>query len=110
MAKASGVTLEIDFAKIPAFDRAVEMLAAGHTCGGGNANAKRAQPHVDWRVQLAPEHVDLLHDPQTSGPLLLSLPADRAGDAVAALHAAGLARAATIGRVDVDSGKALRVL
>ena len=35
----------------------------------------------------------LLIDPQTCGPLLAALPADRAAAAVAALHAGGLAEA-----------------
>ena len=38
-------------------------------------------------------------DPQTCGPLLAALPADRADDALAAVRAAGFQRAALIGRV-----------
>jgi selenide,water dikinase len=41
----------------------------------------------------------LLIDPQTCGPLLAALPADQAGEALAALHGAGFPEAALIGRV-----------
>lgn len=41
----------------------------------------------------------LLIDPQTCGPLLASLPADRAGAALAALQRAGFPEVALIGRV-----------
>ena len=40
----------------------------------------------------------LLIDPQTCGPLLAALPAHQAPSAIAALHAAGFAKAAVVGR------------
>jgi selenide,water dikinase len=42
----------------------------------------------------------LLIDPQTCGPLLAALPAERAADALAAVRAAGFPEAAQIGRVE----------
>jgi len=57
-------------------------------------------------VQLAPARgraisllQQLLIDPQTCGPLLAALPAAAAPAALAALHNAGFAEAALIGRV-----------
>ena len=41
----------------------------------------------------------LLIDPQTCGPLLAALPAERGEAAVAALRAAGFGQAAVVGRV-----------
>jgi len=43
--------------------------------------------------------MDLLYDPQTSGGLLISLPADQAGALLAALRTDGLADASIVGEV-----------
>ena len=60
---------------------------------------------------LAGEPERLLHDPQTSGGLLLSLPAAEATKAVKALRAAGYPEATEIGHLKTISseGAVLRV-
>jgi AhpD family alkylhydroperoxidase len=52
---------------------------------------------ADQNVQ--PAMLDLCFDPQTSGGLLIAVPAAVAGDLLARLHAAGVAEAAVIGKV-----------
>ncbi len=53
---------------------------------------------------------ELLFDPQTSGGLLLSLPAARVDDVLAALKQAGVEDAVCIGNVVSDSGAFVKVV
>jgi len=49
--------------------------------------------------ELSWPHEQIFYDPQTSGGLLVAVPEQEAEKAVAALHDAGVARAAIIGEV-----------
>ena len=73
----------------------------------GNQRATAGQVSPDLPESLSA----LLHDPQTSGGLLLSLPATEAAKAVKALRAAGYPEASGIGHLKAISpgGAALRV-
>jgi selenide,water dikinase len=80
------------------------MYQQGETTGSNQANRKLADGF--WKmvhsISLAEE--ELLFDPQTSGGLLLSLPAAQADDLSAALKEAGVDTAARVGQV-VGGGK-----
>jgi selenide,water dikinase len=110
MALASGVTLQIEMSRLPVLPRALEVLAAGHTCGGTETNRMRALPHLDAAPGLDAALLHLLHDPQTSGPLLMALPAAQGDAAVTALHRRGLTQAARVGQVLARGATARRVL
>jgi selenide,water dikinase len=109
MATASGVTLEIEAEALPGFEGALDLLAQGYTCGGGKANEARAAENLEVAPELLPEENHLLHDPQTSGPLLASVPKDRADSALATLRAAGYPHASLIGRATARGTHHLRV-
>jgi selenide,water dikinase len=61
------------------------------------------EDNLDIRVTLNDKDEEILYDPQTSGGLLLSLPATQADDLLCALSAAGVPHAAKVG--DVVAGK-----
>jgi len=88
------LSARVDEEALPLLEGAAEMLAAGIASSLAPANRKRA------------EGIEGLSgawfDPQTSGGLLAAVPAERAGDAVTALRAAGYARAVAIGEVAAD--------
>ncbi len=109
MAAASGLCFEIDFRALPVFEGALELLAEGFTCGGSRANTSFAEGRLEITRTLRPEEIEVLHDPQTSGPMILCLPAERAESAVEALHQAGFPRSAQIGRVVEGLGGSVRV-
>jgi selenide,water dikinase len=94
--------VQIDPRRIPAFTGALELLDQGWASSLSPANG-RALALLEGPVRLVGEAAAaveaLLIDPQTCGPLLAALPADRAGAALAALQRAGFAEAALIGRV-----------
>jgi selenide,water dikinase len=101
MAMGSGVTLEIDSARVQFLDGAAEYARAGAIPGGLNNN----RDFVSSCVESDSPVDDLLYDPQTSGGLLISLP-----DADAASYMRKYQAAYVIGRVVVRGAKPLRVI
>jgi selenide,water dikinase len=72
MAEASGVTIELDAARLPLFEGVLSM-ATGNQPGGGRTNAHHFGDGEEIDPRIPPEVVQLLHDPQTSGGLLIAL-------------------------------------
>ena len=97
VAAGSGVTLEIDAAAVPLID-GVLALVSGNIPGGGRTNAAHFGPDLRVAAELDSDLVKLLHDPQTSGGLLVSVGSAHAAAAEAALTAADAATR-RIGRV-----------
>lgn len=89
MARASGARIVIDASAVPLFPRAIEAVRAGVRTGGSNRNEEYLAPRVRVAAGVARELVELLYDPQTSGPLLVALPPERAGDFEAACRQRG---------------------
>jgi selenide,water dikinase len=75
MSAASDVTLEIRFAKIPFLAGARKYAEQGIFPGGAFDNKKYFQPNVKFDTSIAEPSRMLLFDPQTSGGLLLGVPA-----------------------------------
>jgi len=96
--RASGVSARLHAGALPAWPAARELLARGlrSTYHEQNARGRRGIA-VEAGVDRA--DAELLFDPQTSGGLLFGVAAARAGEALAALRAAGDADAAVIGEV-----------
>ena len=101
LASRSGVRVELEAAALPALPGALELAADGVRTGGDRRNREFAGPHVESEADGAAEA--LAYDPQTAGGLLVSIPADRAAVAQAALGAAG-AGSARIGSVVAGDG------
>jgi selenide,water dikinase len=74
IASASKVTLRIDAARVPALPGAIEAWRRGVRTGGAERNAIFLDSRVDWG-STSDERRALLMDPQTSGGLLLAVPA-----------------------------------
>jgi selenide,water dikinase len=71
LARASGVTAEIDAAAVPYLDGARESLAAGYVSGGTRRNLDWVRPHLDMDG-IGEQEALLLADAQTSGGLLVA--------------------------------------
>jgi selenide, water dikinase len=97
MAAASGCTLRIDPRRVPILDGAL-ALGRANLPGGGKTN----ESHFSGRVRVVgPVDGDLmalLHDPQTSGGLLVAVAPEAAPSLLEALRSAGVA-AARVGDV-----------
>jgi selenide,water dikinase len=106
VAQRSGVRLELDARRLPALPGALEVASAGLRTGGDARN----RDFVAGALELdgVPDEVALLgFDPQTSGGLLISLPADKGSVLEATFRDAGLFLA-RIGRVVEGNGVAVR--
>ncbi len=106
MARASDQTLIIDTAALPLLPRAAEWCADGFTCGGTKSNAGWTAGSVDIDAGVETDLVGVLHDPQTSGGLLISVPEKRCVPLQAALLDAGALCAEVIGEVQLRHPRA----
>jgi selenide,water dikinase len=104
IARASGVTLVVHVAAVPALPGAREAATRGIRTGGGQRNREYLEPLVDWGLTGDVDRA-LLVDPQTSGGLLLSLPASHVAEYLSAVPGA-----AEIGEVVTEQGRALAVV
>ncbi|HEX6079787.1 MAG TPA: selenide, water dikinase SelD [Methylomirabilota bacterium] len=99
MLRASKCSALLDLDALCALPGALSLLSRGirSTAHPENAKARRAM----WMADEVAAHpaLELLFDPQTSGGLLLGIPAERAEALLAAVRAAGDETAALIGVV-----------
>lgn len=79
VARASGVSIRLRVGNLPVFPFAREAWLAGATPGGAERNEAWLEEATDWG-SAEPFHRALVLDPQTSGGLLVALPADRADE------------------------------
>jgi selenide,water dikinase len=79
IATASRVTIVIDAERVPALGGAREAWARGIRTGGADRNASYLEPLVSWGRTIEATWA-LLIDPQTSGGLLVAVPAPRVPD------------------------------
>jgi selenide, water dikinase len=98
MAAASGVTLEIDAARVPLLE-GVREIASANVPGGGRTNAQHFGPGIRFASEVDFDLVQLLHDPQTSGGLLAAVDAGSTAAVEERLSRAGCT-AWRIGRVN----------
>lgn len=99
MARGSDAQLVIDTSALPLLPEAVELCGEGFTCGGTKSNASFTGSGIRFEEGLGQDMIGLLNDPQTSGGLLISVPAEHTADLIAAVLAAGALTAAPIGSV-----------
>jgi len=78
LARESKVRLEVDFGALPIHDRFFDLVRGGVSTGCTPKNRDHAAPHVEIVADLSVAEREALFDPQTSGGLLVALPADAA--------------------------------
>lgn len=85
LAKASGVTLKICFDSLPQFPQLMKFLEEGFLTKAHRSNAEYTEDQMDSSC-LSPLQRLVLHDPQTSGGLLLVVEKHAANNIVEALQ------------------------
>ena len=91
-------SFEIDHSAFAYLPGAIESAKGGHIPGGSKNNRDFIGDCAEFSPSVAQEYRDLLFDPQTAGGLLISVAAQAASDALAALQRHGVA-ASRIGAV-----------
>jgi len=105
MAKGSNVTMRFRFPDIPRYDESLDLIAQGVATSVTASNLQVAQDSMTFKGSFTEEETWLVVDPQTSGGLLISLPARQAPDLVSSLRARGNPAAAVVGEVVPAEGK-----
>jgi selenide,water dikinase len=89
IARASGVVVAIEVEAVPILEGALDLVER-NTPGGGRTNLEHFGSGVEAAAGLDPRRVQLLHDPQTSGGLLVAIAPDAVPAALAAMSRAGV--------------------
>lgn len=108
MLEASKVAAEIAFEAIPILPHARNLASRGIVPGGTERNLEAAA-QVEWAPELDPTDRYLCVDAQTSGGLLLAVPAEHEAALLAALREERTPAAAAIGRVVAGKPGQIRV-
>ncbi len=87
VARGSKVTLAIELASVPLLERALDFARAGVMSGGSKKNRAALEDVVSIRSGIDPALVALGFEAETSGGLLIAIPAARAAQLEAELRA-----------------------
>jgi selenide,water dikinase len=99
MAKGSGLQIDLIFDRLPLYPNALKMYQKGESTGSNKANRRLGEGFWEAAANLTIEEEELLFDPQTSGGLLLAVPADQCDDLLNDLKKAGIEAATHVGDV-----------
>jgi selenide,water dikinase len=109
MAEASKVAFELWYDQIPVLAGTLESVQQSFVPGGTRANRLHVEPNVRYAEHMGDHEQFILNDPQTSGGLLIAVPADKQSVMESALEEAGLLNAC-IGKVIQFDGAHIRVM
>jgi selenide,water dikinase len=99
LARGGGVTLNIDYQRVPFLRQAEALAEAGFATGASTRNWSSYSDGIVLPPEMPAWRRTLLTDPQTSGGLLVACAAGRAESIRAAIEEAGYPRASIIGSV-----------
>jgi cysteine desulfurase len=109
MTGGSGVNAKISAQSVPVIPEALTWAASGVIPGGTYENFAHAGARVRWDENLANHQQLVLCDAQTSGGLLVSLPASAAAEYAAELKSKGV-EAAVIGEITAPGDGTIEVM
>ena len=108
MACASNLTIEIDSARVPLINGALDLAREGMLTGADKTNREYVGEDASIASDIDPNLVKLLFDPQTAGGLLLAIPEEKANQLLSELRN-NYERAEIIGRVMRRAGAGIVV-
>lgn len=99
MAKGSGVTIRLSVSSLPILDGALPFARKPYLTRASATNASYVANDLAREGNIDPVRLEFFYDAQTSGGMLISVPAERAEAALAAAKAKGALAACVIGEV-----------
>ncbi|UCD75055.1 MAG: selenide, water dikinase SelD [Phycisphaerales bacterium] len=100
LTNASEVTVRIELGALPLLPGVQELAVKENFTGALATNRRHAESSVRFEGEAGESpRIEFLFDPQTSGGLLVCLPAERAGDFLDRCRDGGIEQAAVIGEV-----------
>jgi selenide,water dikinase len=110
MASGSGVTVRLESARLPLLPGAARLAEAGFLTGGCTRNREYLEDRIGVAASVRKPLVEVAFDPQTSGGLLIAVPARNADELVDDLRARGVADAAIVGAAGTLETVAVRLV
>ena len=104
MISASGVGAELDLTEVPLFAGALELSISGVRSHLHESNVASATRDGSLTYAGRDTRASLVHDPQTAGGMLASVPEHSAFDVVEDLRRAGFSETAVIGTITAQPG------
>jgi selenide,water dikinase len=104
MARGSGVTLNIDYKRVPFLKDALALAETGYATGASGRNWSSYGSGIKLPEYFRTWQRTLLTDPQTSGGLLVACAPDHAEALCALIKSSGYPLAAVIGSVSAGDG------
>jgi selenide,water dikinase len=99
----------INFHALPLFPDVLAYACEGMYSGANERNASFSAKHTTWEASLTEAEQAILYDAQTSGGLLIAVPAENAIPLLNDLHHAGIMQASIIGEVRSGTPGTVRV-
>lgn len=99
MARGAGVTVELDWPRVPLLDGVQALAAQGCVTGASQRNWEAYGHQIDLPEGFSPTQRTLLTDPQTSGGLLVACTAQEVPAVMEVFARHGFAAAAEIGGI-----------
>ena len=105
MIAGEAVNVCIDSSSVPLLEGVEEMAAQGIIPGGTKNNLEHVDSDVTWGARISEMEKMILCDAQTSGGLLIAIPAEEASGLISALRDSGVQHASHIGSFSKGEGK-----
>jgi selenide,water dikinase len=104
MEMSQGISLQLEADRVPVLQGARAAYEAGFRTGANRPNRENCGVRVTFETALSDLEQELYFDPQTSGGLLVAVPAEQVEDALVAIHGGGDQLACQIGCVTSGDG------
>jgi selenide,water dikinase len=107
MAEGSGLTLVFELSRLPLLPATQELARRPYLTRASKTNREYVESGLRVEGKVDPTRLEFLYDAQTSGGLLISVPAERAEDLVKTVQARGGIAACVVGEVTERNEAAL---